>query len=347
MTKRYLGNIITQNPTAPAGPFENDAAPGVWSLAEAFAYSKAGLWPTAGNAAPTWYGNRALMAGGFSGSYYNSIDYITITSAGNASDFGDLTMTSRSPESAVSNASRGVFINLYNLPNTNRIDYVTIATTGNAADFGDAYYTTVNIMAVSDGTKGFVLGGNSLTTEQIDISTITIASTGNAVDWGGDASVTGRRAGGATGSSTRGLFIGGVSSLGTYGNLITYMTFATVGDTVDFGDLGTAVYYNNSTGSDVRALSMGGYNSSNDEITTMEYVTIATTGNATSFGDLARGTVLAGATSNNVTGIYAGGYDGASMRNEIQEFTIATTGNATDFGDLTAARSGCATTSGN
>jgi len=50
--KRYLGNIITQNPTAPAGPYEDGAASGVWSLAEAFAYTKAGLWPTAGNAAP-------------------------------------------------------------------------------------------------------------------------------------------------------------------------------------------------------------------------------------------------------------------------------------------------------
>jgi hypothetical protein len=52
MTKRYLGNIITQNPTAPAGPYETSAASGVWSLAEAFAYSKAGLWPTAGNPEP-------------------------------------------------------------------------------------------------------------------------------------------------------------------------------------------------------------------------------------------------------------------------------------------------------
>ena len=37
--KRYLGNIITPNQTEPAGPYENDAASGVWSLAEAFAYT--------------------------------------------------------------------------------------------------------------------------------------------------------------------------------------------------------------------------------------------------------------------------------------------------------------------
>jgi hypothetical protein len=47
--KRFLGNIITSTPTAPAGPYQDSAAPGVWSLQEAFTYTKAGLWPTAGN----------------------------------------------------------------------------------------------------------------------------------------------------------------------------------------------------------------------------------------------------------------------------------------------------------
>ncbi len=52
MTKRYLGNIITQNPTAPAGNFEGSAAKGVWSLEEQLAYQKAGLWPIPGNLPP-------------------------------------------------------------------------------------------------------------------------------------------------------------------------------------------------------------------------------------------------------------------------------------------------------
>ena len=49
MTKRYLGNIITQNPTAPAGNLQGSAAKGVWSLEEQLAYQKAGLWPVPGN----------------------------------------------------------------------------------------------------------------------------------------------------------------------------------------------------------------------------------------------------------------------------------------------------------
>ena len=342
MTKRYLGNIITDTPTEPAGPYQNDAASGVWSLAEAFAYTKAGLWPIAGNEKIIWYGDRGVMAGGYQTNYVNVIEYVTITSAGNAIDFGDLTQTSRSNESAVSNGSRGVFANLYNGGASNVIDYITIASTGNATDFGDAYYSTINIYAVSDGVKGYIAGGNSA---GIDISTITIATTGNAVDWGGDVPYSTYRAGAATGSSTRGLFMGGLDAVPNYLTNIYYITYASVGNMVSFGDLSTGVYYNNSTGSDTRALSIGG-TSTGGYVQAIEYITIATTGNAVSFGNLQAGSSIGGATSNNVTGIYAGGYDGV-QKNGIQQFTISTTGNTTTFGNLSTAKSGCATTSGN
>ena len=48
-SKRYLGNIITPTPTEPAGNLAVSSASGTWSLAEAFAYQKAGLWPIPGN----------------------------------------------------------------------------------------------------------------------------------------------------------------------------------------------------------------------------------------------------------------------------------------------------------
>ena len=51
--------------------------------AEAFDYDA----PTA------WYGNRGLFGGGSTPGvgYRNNIQYVTITTTGNASDFGDLT----------------------------------------------------------------------------------------------------------------------------------------------------------------------------------------------------------------------------------------------------------------
>ena len=46
---RWPGNLIRKTPVTPAGPFQNGAAPGIWTLAEASYWVKQGLWPIAGN----------------------------------------------------------------------------------------------------------------------------------------------------------------------------------------------------------------------------------------------------------------------------------------------------------
>jgi hypothetical protein len=52
MSNRWPGGLIRKTPVTPAGPFQNGAAPGVWTLAEAAFWTKQGLWPIAGNLAP-------------------------------------------------------------------------------------------------------------------------------------------------------------------------------------------------------------------------------------------------------------------------------------------------------
>ena len=89
---RYLGGLITKDESLviPANNFQDTSAPGVWTLEEAQMLAKQGLWPTAGNAFPV---NRALFAGGGAISAFDdirSIDYIDVSSTGNASEFGDL-----------------------------------------------------------------------------------------------------------------------------------------------------------------------------------------------------------------------------------------------------------------
>jgi hypothetical protein len=122
MTKRYQGNIITNNPTDPAGPYENSAAPGVWSLAEALAFGKEGLWPTAGNSAQF-----GLFSGGQTTSgTENTIQKIVIPTTGNSTDFGNLTVTARYLYSMASD-TRAVFAKGQS---DNTISYVTIATEG-------------------------------------------------------------------------------------------------------------------------------------------------------------------------------------------------------------------------
>ena len=82
-------------------------------------------------APPPYFGSRGLFMGGYGQS--NVIDYITIASTGNASDFGNLTVA-RSGYCACSDGTKGVFGGGNGDPT---IDYITIATTGNATDFGD------------------------------------------------------------------------------------------------------------------------------------------------------------------------------------------------------------------
>ena len=74
-----------------------------------------------------------IFAGGYSGGNVDTTDYITIATAGNATDFGNLLSGSRLMGSA-SDRSRAVFGGGIS---SNVIQYFTIATTGNATDFGD------------------------------------------------------------------------------------------------------------------------------------------------------------------------------------------------------------------
>jgi len=67
--------------------------------------------------------------------FYNIIEYITIASTGNVTDFGDLTLA-RQTMAAGSNGTRGVWGGGRHAADTDNdvIDYVNIASTGNASD---------------------------------------------------------------------------------------------------------------------------------------------------------------------------------------------------------------------
>jgi hypothetical protein len=92
-----------------------------------------------------------LYAGGFDGSIQvNVIQYVTIASTGNATDFGDL-IAGISGFAACSNATRGVF---GGSTGSNVIQYVTIATTGNAIDFGDLTAARANLASCSNSSGG-------------------------------------------------------------------------------------------------------------------------------------------------------------------------------------------------
>ena len=73
----------------------------------------------------------------------NTIEYVTIATLGDTTDFGDLSQQ-KSSSSPCSNSLRGVWFGGALAPSgttTNVIDYIEIATRGNAQDFGDIVQT--------------------------------------------------------------------------------------------------------------------------------------------------------------------------------------------------------------
>jgi len=99
---------------------------------------------------------RMVHMGGLTGNHpssteVNTIDYVTIASTGNASDFGDMTATVRDKGDTMSNTIRVCAAGGYDSPATvNSIDMVTIATTGNAVDFGDTVVPVYSCPGLSD-----------------------------------------------------------------------------------------------------------------------------------------------------------------------------------------------------
>lgn len=86
-------------------------------------------------------GTRGVFAGGerpAGSSQSNVMEYVTIASTGNVTDFGDLT-DARGEADGTSNGTLGIFIGGKNASSTNlkSVDKITIASTGNATDFGD------------------------------------------------------------------------------------------------------------------------------------------------------------------------------------------------------------------
>jgi hypothetical protein len=275
---------------------------------------------------------RGLFGGGYVGPPTNIIDYITISSTGDATDFGDLTQARLRLQSCSSN-TRGVFGGGDTLPSTNYniIDYVTIASTGNAQDFGDLFQTRKGAASCSNSTRGLFAAGDT-PTQVNTIDFVTIASTGNAQDFGDLTRVTLQPA--ACSSPTRGVFAGGNPET----NTIDFVTIQTQGNALDFGDLTEAKLGVASCSSNTRGIFGGGYNAPLDK-NVIDYITISTTSNATDFGDLTVSRYGASGCSSSTRGIIGGGYDAPAQTNIIDYVTIASIGDAQDFGDLTATRS--------
>ena len=279
-------------------------------------------------------GNRGLFGGGYSpAAVLNTIDYVTISSTGNAQDFGDL-LVATDYSAGTSDSTRGLVLGGgTSAGNTNTVTYVTISSTGDAQDFGDLIGPLRLKSALANSTRAISSGGQSVTSGVGSnvIEYLTIQSKGDTKDFGDLSAVTFYQS--CAASSTRGIFAGhSSSSPPTSDNVIDYVTIATTGNVVDFGDLDYS-----GTGSGLSNSTRGVF--SRNGSTALDYVTIATLGNSQDFGTLtsnARFNTDA-AVSSSTRGLFM---IGAPVGNTINYITILSTGNAQDFGDLTRAPGG-------
>ena len=313
------------------------------------------------NGAPqgTGDGVRGTYAGGMAPNQVDVIDFVQITTNANAVDFGDLTVA-RGESSSVDSKTRSVvFAGRTNSPSSgtiiNVIDTYQISSLGNAVDFGDMAVATRNLQAgLSDTVRGYCAGGQtpSMTNR---IERITISSAGSSTDFG-DLSVA-RDA--VSGNTTRhgglsefnprapelysptGKVLpsgGGVGDIGIFAggngtsNIIQFITIASTGDAVDFGDKTVGVFSCGGLGSAIRAVFAGGEDPSAN-VDTIDYVEFRSKGNAADFGNLTAARRALAGLSSDTRGVFGGGREG-SVVNKIEYITIASVGNATDFGDL-------------
>ena len=130
---------------------------------------------------------RAIQHAGYNpspGSSSVKIHTITISTLGDATQFGELTVSKRNAHAGSSNSTRGIiFCGQSPSSNLNSIEFITIATEGNAQDFGDASAQKDYLGACASSTRA-VCGGGQTPTKLNVMEFVTISTTGDTTDFG-------------------------------------------------------------------------------------------------------------------------------------------------------------------
>lgn len=206
-----------------------------------------------------------------------AIDFVTISSTGNAATFGSLNTATRAI-AGLSNATRGIFAGgrVPGSTDINTIEYITIATTGNPIDFGDLTAAREFASGCASPTRGVIAGGG--VGNIIDF--ITISTLGNAFDFGDLVTAAANQSNFGS-NPIRGIYGGATTNT----SKMNYITIATTGNAANFGDLTVTRGGAGVCSSSIRCVFVGG-SSPSATVNTIDYVNFATFGNAIDFGDV-------------------------------------------------------------
>ena len=235
---------------------------------------------------------RGIYAGGVQnpgdGNDTDQIQFVTIASTGDATDFGNLIgVLGYINGGGSGNSTRGLFAGGATTPtytNTDLIQYITIASTGDSIDFGNLTASARVTNCGSSSTRSIIAGGVNHDT----IDYVTISTQGNAADFG-DLFNTSLWNTGMCSNSIRGVFGPNRSnSDGTLDGTMSYITIATLGNAVEFGESTQTRDSNGAMASPTRGAWAGGRGPAPSETyqDVIDYVQIMSLGDAVDFGDL-------------------------------------------------------------
>ena len=192
---------------------------------------------------------RGCFAGGWVPNNSNVIDYVEIATTGDALDFGDLSEGGNHGNPGMQSPVRGIFCGGYgsfspdvNSPYAyNRMQMITMASKGNTTRFGELNVGGARGGAGGNSIRGIFAGGNNLASSAINalIEHVTIASEGNGTNFG-ELTVARRNNSEVADTATRVVFCAGIADDGTAPaatNYMDYITIASAGNAIDFGDL--------------------------------------------------------------------------------------------------------------
>ena len=241
---------------------------------------------------------RGVFKQGRSPSTTGIMEYVTFSSLGGAYEFGSDEGIQQDSSAPAADGIRGIFGNGTGYDGV--IRQINIPSTGDSSTFGTL--SAGRYMGGGAGgaspTRGFFFGGRldgSPAGEKI-IETVTFASGGEATKFG--ELTIGRRAIAAVTDNTRAVSCSGDTPAT---NRMDYITMASEGNAIDFGDIANQANGYGAGGSNATRGVLSGSNGGDQ--TRMDYITIQTTGDAVDFGDSTYGTYLNGACSDSHGGL--------------------------------------------
>ncbi len=329
ITKSSSDPTISTNPSGGVGTvYQNTTSGEMYVCTDATA--GANVWTNigagTGNIQPWTYGGTIAgwTMGGYRGGYVNTIDKVSYTSDGNATDAGNLRYGMQGAGSCA-DSTHGYVCGGSTPPGApyyNEITKFQFSTDGDCVDLADLTNSPESTTGVNGSTHGYICGGAAPSNVNV-IQKFAFVSTANATDVGDLLSASKHRDSGTQSES-----YGYISGNEPRNNVIQKISFSSDGNSTDHGDLKETKNGHAGHSSSDYGFVSGCEAPSSYQI---ERFSFASNTTATDWADMTTLRRHGGGSSSTTYGYYSGG---VTSGNVIDKFPYASQTNSTDVGDM-------------